>query len=143
MYASNRYEREPMRIPPNYGGNAFPAVQENQQESSLVQTERMIETAREEPPAPASPVDAGPDGEKSLCIAEEASVSQEARDADEGQTPRTEAVATVAAPMRPQGIGQEELLLMALLLLLRGEGDGHGGGAGELWWLLLFLLLLG
>ena len=124
MYASNRYDKELVRVPKNYGGNAF--------------SSRYQEDGREGGNEPAAP--------------SEHTQPTPPTDAPEG-TPREEPIdlpplaqsEEAAQPQgHPSGIGQEELLLLSLLLLLRGEGTAaEAGEAQELRWMLMLLLLLG
>ncbi|MBQ8718242.1 MAG: hypothetical protein IJY66_03145 [Clostridia bacterium] len=125
VYASNRYDREVLRVPQNYAGNAFAPPRAQPQEP-----------VRTLPPVPASEV-----GEESMPI--ETPMPTEVPPAPEE---KKQPMAEIASPQESRedarewltrlGIGQEELLLLGLLLLMRGEQSE------DITWLLLLLLAL-
>ena len=141
MYASNRYEREPMQLPQNYGGNAFSTARQPLP-TAQPHTEQKIEydplPQQELKPVPqAEPVQDAPQAERTSYSSE----------------PRSQAVGG-DTPLLPGGgardwlsrlgVGQEELLLLCVLLLLRGEReDGENAeSTDEVRWLILLLLML-
>ena len=135
MYASNRYEREMMRIPQNYSGNAFspPKMRDS---AALPETEGVSLAERaEEEIAPAA------EGNHAVPATES---SDQEQISEEGKTiqaslPATERVG--GFPLLRGGLGQEELLLMGMLYLLYSGGDKAGND--EILWLLALLLLAG
>lgn len=145
MYASNRYEREMMRIPRNYSGNAFSQARSREQES---------ESAENVPIA-----DPSPKGQPDPLFAEHEAVipsdfPDHADDAASSYTVEREEETTRSAPMQTRsegksdgllhlrdGLGEEELMLLGLLYLL--HSSGHEGGGDEVIRLLLLLLLIG
>ncbi len=144
MYASNRYEREPMQVPQNYGGNAFSVPRQEMNESKAYPTQE---------DAYAPPVE----GVQTVSPeSEEGKEMPETAQADAAQAVPAQESHEVTAPasllangsarawLSRLGLGQEDLLLLCILLLLKGEReDGSGAGATEdVWWLILLLLVL-
>ena len=145
MYASNRIDRDGMRVPLNYSGNAFaraererpraePSPAQDKATAPPVQPEAEVtekalpqaqEDRRTEPKAATEQTDGKCDGE--------------AAQGEEKAPTSTSLSAAVQGLFRRDGWGQEDMMLMALLLLMRGE---EGGAQGELFWLLLLLLFL-
>lgn len=136
MYASNRYEREMMRIPQNYSGNAFAAS-------------RRREDAQEDT-VPSDSHKAAPNmqvmQEDAAEVTPPSDMSQASETLDlpptaEAETPTEHTARASGISWLREGIGHEELLLIGLLYLLRSEGTV--GQSDELLWLLLLLLVMG
>ena len=122
MYASNRYDREVVRVPKNYGGNAF-SLREEEGREMVEPPATLVEEPQRAPNLPPAPP--APPDEQLVTLPSE--------------QPKEVARDGVAS-----GIGQEELLLLSLLLLLRGEGEAAGRSeTEELRRMLTLLLLLG
>ena len=128
MYASNRYDREYMRIPQNYAGNAFPLQRIPTEVDSESRTQ-LPDIAHEPEEAPASKESTAPAAVLPHTNEGEAVAPQEHAPVEESREGSSEWLARL-------GIGQEELLLVGLLLLIRGEQSE------DIVWLLLLLLAL-
>ena len=123
MYASNRYDRDMLRVPQNYAGNAFPQPR----------TQQPRETG--EPVAPIEPPVASMP-EAAQETAQETVEPACAVAPEQAGTPKGEGGEGAREWLARLGIGQEELLLVGLLLLMRGEASE------DISWLLLLLLAL-
>lgn len=150
MYASNKYDRELLRVPQNYAGNAFaPPKQMTSEEHAAPSRERDGALPQVQPLV-------RPPFSEEAAVGEDTSVHEKA--ANEATAAATEADARneMAAEEKhafsgegvtPWGIGREELLLLGLLALTRGERQEReergGESRDEIGLLLMLLLLLG
>ncbi|MBQ7336999.1 MAG: hypothetical protein IJW40_00940 [Clostridia bacterium] len=152
MYASNRYDREMMRVPKNYAGNAF-ARSGVREESAVADTpaEPMMQaTAAEREELPQTVYEETPMQQQDHLPQQDEMTPSAKEDASSVQAMTTTLPTEAEKPRSHEsllrlGLGQEEMLLLGLMLLLHGD-NGKGGAAGqmdELWWLLLLLLALG
>ncbi len=145
MYASNRYEREMMRIPQNYSGNAF--LSARQRENVTEPTERDLSPDREDDgidPSCAQEQQIREQAPLEEATEQTASVPQPEKEDEQpavAHNERERSARSGAFSLLRDGLGQEELMLLGLLYLLRSDGErGHND---ELVWLLLLLLLMG
>ena len=136
MYASNRYDKEFVRIPQNYAGNAF----------SMPPAKV---SAEKEPTADASELPSVQADTKFAQALQDATREEENESVPVSQPTEVAQAAVQQSDSLPGesregawewltrlGIGQEELLLIGLLLLMRGEQSQ------DVTWLLLLLLAL-
>jgi hypothetical protein len=138
VYASNRYDKEFVRVPQNYAGNAFsmpPPKAAVEQEAIVAASESLpAEPSAQPEPGQPLPTAAEEDGNVSTGM------PQPLADAQEHTPPQGELPAQKGDGawewLTRLGIGQEELLLVGLLLLMRGEQSQ------DITWLLLLLLAL-
>ena len=117
MYArpsGYRYPNQPLRVPDNYGGNAFRETKDNTEND---------QAAKQEEAASAE-----------VVINEEASQGEKAQEASL-LSRRGFGLRLSSLFGKNGGIGTEELLILALILLLADGGDGFDD-------LILFLVLL-
>jgi hypothetical protein len=148
MYASNHYDKEMVRVPKNYGGNAFsrearPENDTPRQEiwhtnsSDVVTTEEpmMPELRSKEvfPPRAERKGETQNDGENDVSDAE-TTTNDRVEDVAGGDGGDNALSMRQKMPLSRLALGQEELLLLGLLFLLRGEQGGSDND--EIWWLL-------
>lgn len=147
MYASNKYDRELLRVPQNYAGNAFASPRQTPGEEQATPTRgrdgvspyvepRTQPSAREE--AALSEEASAKEGAATETTA--AMAAKECEIAEEKRPPSGESGS-------PRGLGREELLLLGLMALTHGEREEReergGDGRDEIGLLLMLLLLLG
>lgn len=143
MYASNRYEREMMRIPQNYSGNAFSSTRSREDVGKATEGAVSFEQREEktydtsQPQEKVTPLQA-PLVSENVDNSAAPQVKQEQEPPVE-QTPKQTAGQGLLPWLRG-GLGQEELMLLGLLYLLYSGGSE---GGDEIMRLLLLLLLIG
>ena len=123
MYASNRYDRDVLRVPQNYAGNAFPQPRTQPPREAGEHTEPI------EPPVLSVT-------EIVQEVAQEEAERVYETPQEQAGSPKEEGGEGTREWLARLGIGQEELLLLGLMLLMRGEAPE------DISWLLLLLLAL-
>ena len=143
MYASNRYEREMMRIPQNYSGNAFPSTRTRGNVEKQTDEDSSFDHPEEKSYGASSPQEEATPPQAPL-VSENvddgaAPQAKQEQESSVGQTPK-QTTGQGLLPWLRGGLGQEELMLLGLLYLLYSGGSE---GGDEIMRLLLLLLLIG
>ena len=125
MYASNRYDKEFVRVPQNYAGNAFsmPPPKAAIEQEAIVAASESLPTEPSAQPEPGQPLPTAAEEDGNVSTG----MPQPLADAQEHTPPQGELPAQRGDGawewLTRLGIGQEELLLISLLLLLSAEHE--------------------